>query len=298
MSAKPDIRTYMKTLIPEVDRAMDRYLRTDIDIPPRLLEAMRYSVFAGGKRLRPILAIATTEALGGQLTEVMSAACALEFIHTYSLIHDDLPVMDNDDYRRGKLTNHKVFGDAGAVLAGDALQALAFHALADSALPAPRVVRMVAELAQASGPAGMVGGQSADIEHEGQPVSAEGLAYIHRHKTGALITAAVRLGAMAQGADEGTLSLLTVYAQAIGLAFQIVDDLLDAIGTEQLMGKTTGTDAKAGKATYPAIFGVEQSQKMVMDLTVQAKSALLNAGSVVNREMLMAMADYLSLRDR
>ncbi|MHB1629220.1 MAG: polyprenyl synthetase family protein [Bacilli bacterium] len=297
MSAKPDIRAYMNALIPDIDRAMDRYLSEDAEIPPRLLEAMRYSVYAGGKRLRPVLAIAAAEALGGERSGVMPAACALEFIHTYSLIHDDLPIMDNDDYRRGKLTNHKVYGDAGAVLAGDALQALAFRALADSALPAPRVVRMIAELAQASGPSGMVGGQSADMEYAGRPVSEDILSYIHRHKTGALIAAAVRLGAIAQGADEGALAALTVYAQSLGLAFQIMDDLLDVSGAEQLLGKAAGTDAKAGKATYPALFGAAPSQKMVTDLTDQAKSALQGAGGLLERGTLTALADYLSARD-
>ena len=287
MSIKLDIHAYMNALIAEIDLAMDRYLTADDEVPPQLLEAMRYSVYAGGKRLRPILALAVAEALGGERAAALPAACALEFIHTYSLIHDDLPAMDNDDYRRGKLTNHRVYGEAGAVLAGDALQALAFRALSDSPLPAGRVVQMVLELARASGPAGMVGGQSADIEHEGKDATPDSLSYIHRHKTGALITAAVRLGAIAQGADADTLAQLTVYAECIGLAFQIMDDLLDS----------AGTDANAGKATYPALFGVPQSQALVSELTEQAKSALLSAGGVQNRNMLMAVADYLSSRD-
>jgi len=249
---------------------------------------------AGGKRLRPILVIAGSEAVGGRAAHVIPTACALELIHTYSLIHDDLPAMDDDDYRRGRLTNHKVFGEAIAILAGDALLTLAFRLVAgnvDGAADARIVADVVAELAEAAGAAGMVGGQVVDIESEGKTVSAETLDYIHRHKTAALIRAALRVGAMLGGAKPDALRAITHAGEALGLAFQIVDDILDVEGSLEELGKTAGSDQRKQKATYPAVHGLEASRRRARALIEDAKAALVSLGPAARP--ISALADFI-----
>src|SRR5690349_13650195 len=240
-----------------VDTALDRWVPAESQDPSIIHRAMRYSLFAGGKRVRPLLAMAAAEAVSDRVTGIESAACSLELIHTYSLIHDDLPALDNDDLRRGRPTCHKVFGDAMAILAGDALLTLAFEALAK--LPdvdADRRIRLVAELATASGTVGgMIGGQVNDLEGEGQPPTAVLLESIHHAKTGALLRASVRMGALYAGADDAQLSALTCFGEHIGLAFQIVDDVLDVEQSSEALGKTAGKDAQQQKITFPAVYG-------------------------------------------
>jgi geranylgeranyl diphosphate synthase type II len=262
------------------------------DRPPRRIhEAMRYSVLAGGKRLRPILVIAGAEAVGGRIDVVMPAACALELIHTYSLIHDDLPAMDDDDYRRGRLTSHKVFGEAMAILAGDALLTLAFRLIAES--PAdPRAIRdVIVEVAEAAGTGGMVGGQVVDIESEGKAISADTLDYIHRCKTAALIRASLRIGAILAGAGPGPLATITEAGDRLGLAFQIVDDILDVEGSLAELGKSAGSDVRKQKATYPALHGIEASRKKARTLIDEAKVLLAPLGPPA--EPIRLLADYI-----
>ncbi len=264
--------------------------------PPRLADAMRYSLLDGGKRLRPILCLAFADALGGGAQVAEDAACALEFIHTYSLIHDDLPSMDDDDLRRGRPTNHKVFGEAMATLAGDALLTDAFSVLACGAL-SERAVRgvMVGELALAAGAGGMVGGQVLDIADD-RPAELEYLLRLHRHKTGALIKVAARLGVLAAGGSEATLEAASVYGDSVGLAFQIADDLLDVTSTPEQLGKPVNADAAAGRFTFPAVIGLEASRRMALDLVARAHAAL----EVVEREPgpLAALASYAVERSR
>lgn len=235
-------------------------------------QAMRYSVLAGGKRLRPVLAIAGHEAAGGNAEDVLDAAASLELIHTYSLIHDDLPAMDDATLRRGKLTCHKKYGEATAILAGDALLPLAFEIIGTSMerFPAERVVRAMVDIARASGDRGMVAGQDLDLNAEGRVVSAEELERIHRLKTGALLESSLRLGAILGGANERLLTALTRYGSAIGLAFQVVDDLLDVESDAQTLGKNP-TDQERAKSTYPAILGLERSRALVRELLAEAK---------------------------
>jgi geranylgeranyl diphosphate synthase type II len=239
----------------EVDDLLDRYL-PDADLYPQLLhQAMRYSVLAGGKRIRPILAMTSYYAFGGKNPEIINpAACSLEMVHTYSLIHDDLPCMDNDDLRRGIPTLHRKFNEATAVLAGDALHDIAFHLLAETGS-----ARAVAELSYAIGTFGMLGGQMADVAAEGKEVNLDEILYIHTHKTGALIRASVRIGGILAGIDEKELGELTGYGEKIGLAFQIIDDILDIKGDQEKLGKTIGSDCKNLKATYPGTVGMEKA---------------------------------------
>ena len=277
-----------------VDAALERFLPGETTPPPTVHRAMRYSVMAGGKRLRPILVIAGAEAVGGAAAMVLPTACALEMIHTYSLIHDDLPAMDDDDYRRGRLTNHKVFGDATAILAGDALLTLAFRLIADNAdlVRDARVIRdVVAEVADAAGTAGMVGGQVVDIESEGKAISAETLEYIHRHKTAALIRASLRVGARLAGGDAKAVAAITEAGSDLGLAFQIVDDLLDVEGSLEELGKTAGSDERKQKATYPGIHGREASRRQAKMLIDRAKERLGVFGQ--RSAPLLALADYV-----
>ncbi|MBI5406696.1 MAG: polyprenyl synthetase family protein [Nitrospirae bacterium] len=246
--------------------------------PRTLYQAMHYSLFAGGKRIRPILAIAAAGAVGGETGAVIPVAVAIEMIHTYSLIHDDLPAMDDDDLRRGKPTNHKVFGEATAILAGDALLTTAFSILSDPALyqatPPDRVLEIIHEIGLGSGPYGMVGGQQMDIESEGKGIGLKRLEQLHGKKTGALIQASVRAGGIAGGADGAQLLALTRYAAKVGLAFQIADDILDVEGSIEVAGKATGKDIVRNKNTYPALIGLDESRALEKGLVAEAIEAL------------------------
>ncbi|HMH51625.1 MAG TPA: farnesyl diphosphate synthase [Candidatus Acidoferrum sp.] len=290
-----DLTAYLNDRRQRVDDALATVLLPDDAEPPSVHRAMRYSVMAGGKRLRPILVIAGAEAVGGAAATVMEAACALELIHTYSLIHDDLPAMDDDDYRRGRLTNHKVFGEAVAILAGDALLTDAFRLIAENAARVaknPALVRdVIVEVVEAASTRGMVGGQVVDIESEGKTVAAETLEYIHLHKTAALIRASLRVGAMLGGGRADQLAVIGEAGRSLGLAFQIVDDILDVEGTLAELGKSAGSDERKGKATYPAVHGIEASREEARRLIGLAKDELaaFGAGAVP----LCALADYI-----
>lgn len=292
-----DLKSYLKTQSAAIHRALERWLPSEQTRPRTIHRAMRYSMFAGGKRLRPILCLAAAEACGGNAAEAMPLACAVECIHTYSLIHDDLPAMDNDDYRRGKLTNHKVFGEGIAILAGDALLTQAFE-IAVQCRGWPRYTHqdVTLELAHASGSLQLIAGQVADLEGEGKPLSAAQLKYIHERKTSALLCGAVRLGGMSANAPPAQLKALTQFGYNVGLAFQIIDDILDVTQTSENLGKTAGKDAAAQKATYPSIVGMEASQKTAAQLTRRAFAALsLFRGKA---KALESLADYLLRRDR
>jgi geranylgeranyl diphosphate synthase, type II len=292
-----DLKSYLKTESAAIHRALERWLPSEQTRPRTIHRAMRYSMFAGGKRLRPILCLAAAEACGGKAAEAMPLACAVECIHTYSLIHDDLPAMDNDDYRRGKLTNHKVFGEGIAILAGDALLTQAFE-IAAQCRGWPRYTHqdVTLELARASGSLQLIAGQVADLEGEGKALSAAQLKYIHERKTSALLCGAVRLGGMSANASPAQLKALTQFGYNVGLAFQIIDDILDVTQTSENLGKTAGKDAAAHKATYPSIVGMEASQKIAAQLTRRAFAALsLFRGKA---KALESLADYLLRRDR
>ena len=283
-----------------VDQALEGYLpgTTDPDAacPPRLAEAMRYSVLGGGKRLRPILAMMAAEACGADPALALPAGCALEMIHTYSLIHDDLPCMDDDDLRRGRPTCHKVFGEATALLAGDALLTLAFEVVARDTEPVAAAGCVLA-LAEGAGPLGMAGGQMADLEAEGRAdATLDGLESIHRRKTGALLRSALRMGGIVAGADRDGLRALDTYGRAVGLAFQIVDDLLDVQGDEAKLGKRVGKDQGLGKWTYPGLLGVDGSRRRARELADEAVVALVAFGGRGDR--LRALALDLLERDR
>jgi geranylgeranyl diphosphate synthase type II len=289
-----DLKGYLEARRALVDEALDRLLPPDTASPPSLHRAMRYSVQAGGKRLRPILVIAGAEVVGGTAERVMETACAMEMIHTYSLIHDDLPAMDNDDYRRGMLTNHKVFGEAIAILAGDALLTLAFKLIALNGArtgDARVIAALVTDIADAAGTDGMVGGQVVDIESEGKAVSAETLDYIHTHKTAALIRASLCAGALIAGGSPAQLAAIAKCGEALGLAFQIVDDILDVEGSTEELGKTAGKDAQQQKATYPAYHGLEASRAKARALIDQAKLALAPLGE--RAAPVRALADFI-----
>src|SRR6202050_1663084 len=279
-----------------VDAALDRWVPAETENPPTIHRAMRYSLFAGGKRIRPLLAIAAAEAVSDAPVGIESAACVLELIHTYSLIHDDLPALDNDDLRRGRPTCHKVFGDAMAILAGDALLTLAFEVLAKlEGVDAERRISLVRELATASGTVGgMIGGQVNDIEGEGKFPTAHLLDSIHRAKTGALLRASVRMGAIYAGATEQQLNALTNFGEHIGLAFQIVDDVLDVEQSSEALGKTAGKDAQQKKITFPAVYGIERSRQMAEQERVEAHLALQNFDS--RAERLRELADLIVRR--
>lgn len=270
------ITDYFKQQSARVEQWLERLLPASNEAPVTIHEAMRYSIFAGGKRLRPALVIATGEVFDADEQALLPTACALEMIHTYSLIHDDLPAMDNDDLRRGRPTNHKVYGEAMAILAGDALLTQAFITLANlEGVSAETKVRVSAEVAQAAGTVNaLIGGQVLDIQNEGRPVTAEELDAIHRAKTGALIRCCVRVGAMIGGASDSELQLLTEYAEKSGLAFQIADDVLDATATSEELGKTAGKDEASQKATYVALYGIESARHRAEKLCQEAINAL------------------------
>jgi geranylgeranyl diphosphate synthase type II len=270
-----NLRDYLTRQQKLVDAELDRLVPPETTAPETIHRAMRYSLFAGGKRIRPILCVEAARAISDEPCGVAACACSLELIHTYSLIHDDLPALDNDDYRRGKLTNHKVFGDAMAILAGDALLTLAFEVLSKLAAPAERRSRLVAELATAAGTAGgMIGGQVADLEGEGKPPNAALLETIHRAKTGALLRASLRMGAIYAGAAEAQYAALSCYGEHVGLAFQIVDDILDVEESSEALGKTAGKDAQQKKITFPAVYGLETSRRMAEEECRRAHEVL------------------------
>ncbi|MEM1239834.1 MAG: geranylgeranyl diphosphate synthase CrtE [Cyanobacteria bacterium P01_H01_bin.26] len=295
IAADFDLKTYLTDKGAAVEAALEQAL--PVVYPETIYESMRYSLLAGGKRLRPILCLATCELAGGTMAQAMPTACALEMVHTMSLIHDDLPAMDNDDYRRGQLTNHKVYGDDVAILAGDALLAYAFELIAEGTenVPPKAVLEVVRRLGQAVGAAGLVGGQIVDLASEGNPdTSIETLNFIHMHKTAALLEVSVVAGAVLAGAGNETVERLSRYAQNIGLAFQIVDDVLDITSTQAELGKSIGKDVQAQKATYPSLWGLDESREKAQALIQSAKNELSTFGPL-NRP-LVAIADYIIAR--
>jgi geranylgeranyl diphosphate synthase type II len=290
-----NLRDYLAVQQHLVDAELDRLTPPETTPPATIHRAMRYSLFAGGKRIRPVLCLEAARTVAGEVEGAVTAACPLELIHTYSLIHDDLPALDNDDYRRGKLTNHKVFGDAMAILAGDALLTLAFQVLAELPAPADRKVRLMAELATASGTVGgMIGGQVADLEGEGKPPDAALLESIHRAKTGALLRASLRMGAIYAGATDAQYAALSCYGEHIGLAFQIVDDILDVEESSEALGKTAGKDAAQHKITFPAVYGLEVSRTMAEAECARAHQVLEPFGERAAR--LHELADLIVRR--
>ena len=287
-----DLASYLQKGKILIEDALDKSL--PVKKPEKIYEAMRYSLLAGGKRLRPILCLASCELAGGTVEMALPTACALEMIHTMSLIHDDLPAMDNDDYRRGRLTNHKVYGEDIAILAGDGLLAYSFEYVVahTSNVPPVRVLKVIEQLGRAVGAAGLVGGQVMDLESEGKPdISADTLTFIHTHKTGALLETSVLTGAILGGARDQDLLKLSKYAQNIGLAFQIIDDILDITATAEELGKTAGKDLQAQKATYPSIWGIEASKIQAQELVDDAIAQLSGYGE--KAEPLRAIASYI-----
>lgn len=290
-----DFSAYLKQRQVQVEAALESSIT--VTYPEKIYEAMRYSLLAGGKRLRPILCLATCEMAGGTVEMAMPTACALEMIHTMSLIHDDLPAMDNDDYRRGRLTNHKVYGENIAILAGDGLLAYAFEYVASQTknVPPERVLRAIAQLGRAVGAAGLVGGQVVDLESEGKlDVTADTLHFIHTHKTAVLLEACVVSGGILAGLEESDLQRLSRYAQNIGLAFQIIDDILDVTATAEELGKTAGKDLQAQKVTYPSLWGIEESRRQAQSLIATAKEELTSFGE--KAKPLIALADFITNR--
>lgn len=292
-----NLKKYLRTRQKEIDRALDRYLPKAITKPATLHKAMRYSLFAGGKRLRPILCLAAAEACRGNIDNALPLACAVECIHTYSLVHDDLPSMDNDDFRRGRPTCHKVFGEGIAVLAGDALLTIAFE-IVSTAKPGSRydIPVLLRELAVAAGSQRLIAGQVADLEAEGKRVKRDQLRFIHENKTAAMLKSSVRLGAMSANADAPKLSAITQFGERLGLAFQVIDDILDVTQTSEILGKSAGKDVAAKKATYPAVIGLEKSRAEARRLTRQAHDAL-SAFREGDAETLHALANYLLERE-
>lgn len=292
-----DVAQYLTRRTEQIDIVLDRLLPPESTVPVRLHQAMRYSVLGSGKRLRPVLCLAAAEAVGGHPERALIPAAAVEILHTYTLIHDDLPAMDDDALRRGRATCHIAFDEATAILAGDALLTMAFEWLTRANCAPPHsAIDLVRELAAAAGSTGVIGGQMTDIEGEGKPLTIEQLMYIHTHKTGDLIRAAVRMGAMTAGASPDQLAALTGYAEKIGLAFQIADDVLNATGTTEQLGKTVGTDAALGKMTYVAAYGVDGARQRAASLISEAKAdAACLPGTI---EPLAALADYIAARKK
>jgi geranylgeranyl diphosphate synthase type II len=292
-----NIKTYLASRQKLIERALDRYLPKANTKPATLHRAMRYSLFAGGKRLRPILCLAAAEACRGKIGNALPLGCAMECIHTYSLVHDDLPSMDDDDFRRGRPTCHKIFGDGIAILAGDALLTIAFEIVSD-AKPTSRYDTsiLLREIAVAAGSQKLIAGQVADLEAEGKNVKRDQLQFIHENKTAAILKSSVRLGAMSANADARKLSAITRFGQRLGLAFQIIDDILDVTQTSEILGKSAGKDVAAKKATYPAVIGLEKSRGEARQLTRQAHNAL-SVFSNRDAEPLHALANYLLERE-
>jgi geranylgeranyl diphosphate synthase type II len=291
-----ELKAYLAARQKEVDRALDRFLPKESAKPATIHKAMRYSLFAGGKRLRPILCLAAAEACGGKTAAALPLACAVECIHTYSLVHDDLPSMDNDDLRRGRPTSHKVFGEGIAVLTGDALLTVAFE-IATHAEPTRRysLRDILRDLAIAAGSRKLIAGQVADLEAEGQPITRAGLRYIHENKTAAMLAVSVRLGAMSANATEPQLAAITDFGHSLGLAFQVIDDILDVTQTSEKLGKSAGKDVAAQKATYPAVIGLDASRREAKRLTQRADAALEPFGA--KADMLRQIASYLLARE-
>jgi len=290
-----ELSGYLKMLAGEADAAMDGFLPPEGERPGTMHTAMRYCVFAGGKRLRPVLCIAAAEACGGAREDALPAACALELMHTYSLVHDDLPCMDDDDLRRGRPTCHKVYGEGMAVLCGDALLTEAFIVLAKAkGTERYPVGAMVAELAETGGSRKLIGGQVSDLEGEGKNLSLEELVRIHEAKTAALLTCSVRLGAMSANASPEQLAALSKFGYALGLAFQVIDDILDVTQTTEALGKTAGKDQSVDKATYPSVIGLEASRQEAHRLTAEALGALEPLGA--KGERLREIAEWMLVR--
>jgi geranylgeranyl diphosphate synthase type II len=292
----PELSAYLTAQTARVDAALERLLPSAATPPTTLHAAIRHSMFAGGKRLRPVLLLAACEACGGDSEAALAAACAIECIHTYSLIHDDLPCMDDDDFRRGRPTCHKVYGEGMAVLTGDALLTEAFLILAQTS-PAKRypTASYVAELALTGGSTKLIGGQVMDLEGEGRKLTKAQLVKIHESKTAALLATSIRLGAMTANATDKQLEALSVFGRALGLAFQVIDDILDVTASTEVLGKTAGKDLAVEKATYPAILGLEKSRKEAAKLTKEAMDALLPFGKKAQR--LREIAEYLLKRE-
>jgi geranylgeranyl diphosphate synthase type II len=292
-----DLPAFLNTRTEAVNRALDKFLPAETVRPATIHKAMRYSLFAGGKRMRPALCLAAAQACGGSEKDAMPMACAVECIHTYSLIHDDLPAMDNDDFRRGKPTNHKVFGEGIAVLAGDALLTQAFE-IAAQCKKSPRYPhdKIILEIARASGSLQLIAGQVADLEGEGKKISETDLRFIHERKTSALLCCSARVGGMSANCSPAQLAALTNFGYHVGLAFQVIDDILDVTQTSEQLGKTAGKDVAEQKATYPAIVGLERSRKIAGQLTDKAFAALkIFKGRA---SALEALAEYLLKRDK
>ncbi|PLX95608.1 MAG: polyprenyl synthetase [Desulfuromonas sp.] len=289
------LQSYLENQLERITTALESLTPSAETLPAQLHEAMRYSLLAGGKRIRPVLLLAACEAVGGENEAALPIACALEMIHTYSLVHDDLPAMDNDDYRRGRLTNHKVYGEATAVLAGDALLTEAFIHLSDpartAAIPPQTLLEVIHIMARCAGSMGMVGGQVVDMEAEGKEIDFATLEYIHTHKTGALLLASVKAGGLVGGADAEQLESLTRYGEAAGLAFQIADDILNVTGDKEELGKAVGSDEARGKATYPALLGVAEAKRRAIELRDLAISALEPLGEAA--QPLRDIAHYI-----
>lgn len=295
-----EIKSYLNKQKELVENSFNSYIPAAEGVFQDHIKALRYSLFAGGKRIRPILCLAAASAVGGETAteeDLLPIACALECIHTYSLIHDDLPAMDNDDLRRGKPTNHILYGEAGAILAGDGLLTWAFDLLSDTTygnLDPEKRLRIIHVVARAAGSQGMVGGQALDIAHENTTFPFETLQTIHRSKTGALITASVLAGGIGAGANAQQLESLKSYGDKIGLAFQIVDDLLNATATTEQLGKAAGSDVELGKATYPAYFGIEETRTRAQATVEKAKTALAEFDN--KADPLRLLADFIYTR--
>jgi geranylgeranyl diphosphate synthase, type II len=291
-----DLQAYLTVRTAEVDAALDRFLPKAKERPATIHAAMRYSVFAGGKRLRPVLCLAAAEACGGEISPALAPACAVELMHTYSLVHDDLPAMDDDDLRRGRPTCHKVYGEGIAVLCGDALLTESFIVLSQTpTTPRYGTRDYLSELAETGGSRKLIGGQVMDLEGEGKSLTKRDLVRIHEAKTAALLTTALRLGAMTANATPAKLTALTEFGQALGLAYQVIDDILDCTQSTEVLGKTAGKDAAVEKSTYPAIIGLDASHREAARLTRAAMAALGPLGKKGHR--LQEIADHLLNRD-